>query len=243
MLWQRGKLGHTEIRIRMLEELAPNVHLQRHALRLAGCRMGRVVTVIRLASGKLVIHSTAAFAPEAVAEIRMQGEPGWLVEATNFHDTMAKAGRAAFPNIPYLVPPGFKNAASLNSMPLTSAPPEWEGELDVIAIGGMPKIREHAFYHRPSKTLIIADLFFNLPPESGAWTLGFMRVMAGIRRYPGMSRLFRLCIKDRAAFTASMREIAGLDFEQIVVAHGDPVRERAKATFIDLMTAHGFEEG
>ena len=42
-----------------LELLDENVYLQRHPLKLAGCCMGRMVTVIRLASGKLIIHSTA----------------------------------------------------------------------------------------------------------------------------------------------------------------------------------------
>ena len=227
----------------MLEELAPNLYLQRHPLHLAGCKMGRVVTVILLESGKTVVHSTADFLPEHVEEIREIGEPGWLVEATNFHDTMAKGGRAAFPEVPYLVPPGFKNAEDLKAELLTSPPAEWEGELDVLAVGGLPKIREHVFFHRPSKTLIIADLFFNLPQTSGRWTLGFMRAMAGIRRYPGMSRLLRFCIKDRAAFSESMRQIAALDFEQIVVAHGDPIVEDAKPKFIKVMTSHGFEVG
>ena len=222
-----------------MDELAPNVFLQRHALRLAGCHMGRVVTVIRLASGKTVIHSTAAFLPEHVAEIREIGEPGWLVEATNFHDTCANDGRAAFADVPYLVPPGFKGAERLNASTLASLPSEWGDELDVIEVGGMPKIREQVFFHRPSKTLIVADLLFNLPPDVGRWTHGFMRAVAGIRAYPGMSRLFRFCIKDRAAFTESMRAIAALDFERIVVAHGDPIVDNANSTFNELLAMHG----
>ena len=113
----------------------------------------------------------------------------------------------------------------------------------MIEVGGLPKVRERVFFHRPSKTLIVADLLFNLPPEVGKWTLGFMRAMAGMRGYPGMSRLFRLCIKDRSAFVASMREIAALDFERIVVAHGEPIVDDAKRQFLGLMAAHGFDIG
>ena len=223
----------------MLDELAPAVFLQRHALRLAGCHMGRVVTVIRLASGTTVIHSTAAFLPQHVTEIRKLGEPGWLVEATNFHDTCARAGRAAFAEIPYLTPPGFKGADRLNASALAPLPSEWSDELDVIEIGGMPKIREHVFFHRPSKTLIVADLLFNLAPDVGRWTHGFMRATAGIRNYPGMSRLFRFCIKDRNSFAQSIRAIVALDFERIVVAHGEPIVENAKAKLIQLLAEHG----
>ena len=208
---------------------------------MAACRIGRVVSVMRLESGRTVIHSTANFASEHLSEIRELGDPGWLVEATNFHDTCAKAGRSAFPEIPYLVPPGFGGAFELDATPISEPPSEWGDELSVIEIGGMPKIREHAFFHRPSKTLVLADLCFNLPPEAGRWTHGFLRVASGIRKYPGMSRLFRFHIKDRAAFVESMQKIASLDIERIVVAHGDPLVDNAKSKFLDVLASNGFD--
>ena len=118
-----------------------------------------------------------------------------------------------------------------------------EVDLELIEVRGMPKIQERVMFHRASKTLIVADLLFNLQAEAGRWTLGFMRAMAGIREYPGMSRLFRFCIKDRSAFAASMREIAALDFERIVVAHGEPIVEDANRQFLNLMATHGFDIG
>lgn len=56
-----------------------------------------------------------------------------------------------------------------------------------------------------------------------------------------MSRLFRMMIKDRAAFTASMQRIVALDFERIVVAHGDPITERAKEIFVAMLAGCGFD--
>jgi hypothetical protein len=225
----------------MLEEIAPNLSLQRHPLRMAGCKMGRVVTLIRLLTGKLVIHSTARFSHEHISEISEYGVPAWLADATNFHDTCAKQGRQAFPDLPYLVPSGFQSYDSLRCTSIDTVPPEWNDEIEVIKVAGMPKIQEHAFYHRTSKTLIVADLLFNIPPEAGRWTHGFLRATAGIREYPGMSRLFRYCIKDRAAFAKSMRTIAALDFERIVVAHGNPIVDNAKTTFLELLAKHGFD--
>ncbi|MGI9242128.1 MAG: hypothetical protein ACR2RV_15120 [Verrucomicrobiales bacterium] len=222
----------------MLEEIAPDFFLQRHPLRMAGCQMGRIVSVIRLGSGKLVIHSTAKFSESHVKEIEGLGEPGWLVEATYFHDTCARVGREAFPDIPYLVPPGFEGAGGLATSVLCPAPAEWGEELQVIEIGGMPKVREHAFYHRPSKTLILADLMFNLPPEVGRWTQIFLRATAGIRNYPDMSRLFRLMIKDRGEFISSMQRIIDLDFDKIVVAHGDPIIDDAKSRLLEVLVKH-----
>lgn len=223
----------------MLEGLSENIYVQRHPLRLAGCRFGRVVTVIRLASGKLVVHSTANFSPEHVAEIRELGEPGWLVEATNFHDTLAAKGRAAFPEIPYLAPSGFPGLKTGETGSLSAPVPEWDDALHVIELEGMPRVREHVLWHRPSKTLIIADLFFNFPPTASRWTLSFLRAVAGIREYPGMSRLVRFCIKDREAFSKSLQSVLALEIDRIVVGHGEPIEEDAKAKFAALMRRHG----
>ena len=227
----------------MLEEIASNLSIQRHGLRLVGCKMGRVVTLIRLHSGKLIIHSTAKFTPEDISEIREFGDPAWLIEATNFHDTYAKDGREAFPQLPYFVPPGFKFDKSLGCKSIDSLPVEWGGEIDVICIEGMPKVQEHVVYHRPSKTLIVADLLFNIAPDAGWWTHSFLRATAGIQVYPGMSRLFRHFIKNRTAFAQSMQIIAALDFDRIVVAHGNPIVDNAKSTFLELLAKHGLVNG
>ncbi|NNE90103.1 MAG: hypothetical protein HKN23_00500 [Verrucomicrobiales bacterium] len=214
-----------------MEGIGENLWIQRHPLSLIGCKLGRNVTVIRLPTGKLVIHSTANFSSQDIEDIESKGEPGWLVEATNFHDTCASRGRQVFPDLPYLTPAGFRHA---ETDPILPAPPEWEGELKVLEVAGMPRVREHVFFHANSKTLIVADLFFNLPRESGRWTLGFMRAMSGIKTYPDSSRFFRSFIRDREAFYESLRKMLEWDFKKVIVGHGEPltgpdVRERVLA--------------
>ncbi|MFN2507676.1 MAG: hypothetical protein ABR589_02775 [Chthoniobacterales bacterium] len=129
-----------------MERVAENVWMLRYPLRLLGMQIGRNVTVIRLRSGELVIHSTAPFAPAEITEIRRLGEPKWLLDVSRFHDSFAANGRAAFPNLTYFVPKGFPNAARLNAATLERAPAVWEGELELRRIAGMPKVQEHACF-------------------------------------------------------------------------------------------------
>ena len=84
------------------QPLAENLWMLAYPLKMLGADLRRNVTLIRLRSGKVVIHSTAAFTPEDVAAIRALGEPGWLLDGILRHDTFAKEGREAFPGIPYL---------------------------------------------------------------------------------------------------------------------------------------------
>jgi len=109
------------------------------------------------------------------------GEPGWLLDATLFHDSFAKEGCRSFERVPYLAPPGFKSVADVQTRALVPPPTEWDGELDVVALAGMPKVQEHLLYHRASRTLIVCDCLFNFGESVSAWTRFFGRHVMGLR--------------------------------------------------------------
>ena len=85
-----------------MRQVAENIWEFAYPLSFLGIQGGRRATVLRLANGRLVVHSTAAFTPDDITAIRALGEPAWLLEATKAHDSFAAAGRVAFPDIPYL---------------------------------------------------------------------------------------------------------------------------------------------
>ena len=118
-------------------DIAADVAVLTYPLPAFAIDFGRNVTLLRLRDGRLLIHSTAPFTSEDVNAIREFGIPGWLVEATMFHDTYAKAGHTAFPALPYLAPTGFAKLSGLPTEPLDSPPPEWAGEIGVLRIEGL----------------------------------------------------------------------------------------------------------
>jgi hypothetical protein len=146
-----------------------------------------------------------------------------------FHDTYARKGRDTFPGVPFLASEGFNEVVDFTTQPLLPAPIEWSGELHVFAVAGVPRLNEHLFLHIPSRTLIVADLLFNFATDEKGWDHFFHRYLAGIKRYPGLSRLFRLCIRDRSAFRTSMTALLSLDFDRIIVGHGRVIERDGKA--------------
>jgi hypothetical protein len=221
-----------------MEAIADHLWIRRFPLSMLGGHQGRVVTVIRLGSDKLIIHSTGPFTPGDVAEIEQLGTPAWLVDSMLRHDTFAKEGRAAFPRLPYLAPPGFSATAEVKAQPLLPAPPEWAPEVRVLEIAGMPKAREHVFLHAPSRTLIVADLAFHFLPSSG-WTSFFRRALMGVKLEPDSARLFPLLIKDRAAYDRSIRELLSWDFDRIIVGHKEPVPAQGKERLRQALASKG----
>lgn len=222
-----------------MQQVTDDLWVLRYPFALLGMPMGRTVTVIRLRSGDLVIHSTGSFTASDITAIRLLGRPGWLVEATLSHDTFAIAGRNAFPGATYLAPEGFPVPGG-TALSLQTIPPSWEDELEVLPLEGMPLVREHVFFHKPTRTLIVADLVFNFGAGSSAWMRRFFRVAGGIRSYPGMRRLFKLLIRDRVAFASSLQRLMQWDFDRLIVGHGEIIETDAKARVAMALAARGF---
>lgn len=210
-----------------MQLIAENLWVKKFPLSLLGGEQGRVVTIIRLSTGDLIIHSTGPFTRADVTEIEALGTPAWMADVMLRHDTFTKQGRAAFPNIPYLAPEGFAELAHVDCKLLLPAPAAWNGEVRVLLIDGMPQAREHVFLHVPSRTLIVADLVFNFAPSSG-WKSFFRQTLMGVKSHPDSARLFPMLIKDRNAYDKSIRELLTWDFDRIIVGHNEVVPSEGK---------------
>jgi hypothetical protein len=222
-----------------MRKLAENLWTLSYSLRFFGGEFGRKVTIVRLRSGKLVIHSTGPFTPEDVATVLRLGEPGWLLEAMFQHDTFSLQGHQAFPKIPFLGPDGFGNVVGFPTQALIPAPEEWADELKVLRIEGSPSMQEHVVLHTPSRTLIVADLLFNFGPHTSAWTRFLVLVGVGLKHHPGMSRRFRLAITDKTAFQQSVETLSKWDFNRIIVGHGEIIETDGKRLLIEAVQGDG----
>ena len=220
-------------------QLSDDVAVMSFPWRTLGIDFKRNVTLLRLSDGRVVIHSTAPFTAENIAAIRRFGEPAWLVEATLMHDTFAKEGRASFRDLPYLAPDGFTKVSGISTESLHSPPSDWKGEIDVWRIDGM-RMNEHALFHRRSRTLVVADLFFSLPADTRGWPRFFARHFMRLPRLFGISAFFRLMINDRPAFERSVNALMQSDFEKLIVAHWKPLETDAKPAVKRALRDFGF---
>ncbi len=201
----------------------------RYPLSFLGVPLGRNVSIFRLQSGALVLHSTAPFTDADRQAIEDLGDVTAIVEATNFHDTFAESGVASFPRARYFAPAGFPLREKLMPEAIAEGQEIWGDELIWIPLEGVPRLNEWACFHPASQTLVVADLVFHCRPTDIRGKLFF--AVARIRGWPGNCRLFRLCIKERNKLEKSLRSLLSLDFARLVVAHGDPIEENAKAIF------------
>ena len=112
--------------------------------------------------------------------------------------------------------------------------------MEVLQLEGIPSMREHLVFHRSSRTLIVADLLFNFGPDTPAWTLFLVLCAVGSKHNPGMSRPFRMAVKDKAAFQRSLEALKKWDFDRIIVGHGEIVETDGERQLTGALREAGF---
>ena len=97
--------------------------------------------------------------------------------------------------------------------------------------------------HVPSRALILTELLFNFGPGEGLWTKFLLNIAVGARHNPGMSRPFKMGVKDKAAFENSLATILGWDFDRVIFGHGDVLETGGKEKVRAALKAAGFNVG
>ena len=204
-----------------------------------GCRM----TVIRLSTGALVLHSPVRLSNALKDEINNLGEVKFLVAPNRFHHLRIKDYAALYPGARIWGAPGlpekrpdikfdrvFDDESLINP----------EGEIRHFLFRGVPALNEVVFYHPDSKTLILTDLIFNYSGDTSFGTKLFTR-MLGVYGEPRVSRLIRyIFLKDREQARESARRILSLDFDRVVLSHRDIIETGGKEIVSSAFECFGY---
>ncbi len=192
------------------------------------------MTVIRLASGQLVLHSPCDITAAIAEEISALGPVAHIVAPGNFHTMYLAAAQVAFPGAKTWICPGIERKCpglEYDGVLGDIAPADWVGEIDQVLVRGTRIMREVAMFHRPSRTLILVDLIENFtdatPHIGGALKLWFKYVFC-MWDNPRPAPEYRMGWSDRKAAATSLRRILAWDFQRIVLSHGDLIDHNAR---------------
>jgi len=194
-----------------------------------GVRMNTRMTVVRLANGELMVHSPIRLDDVLAKEIEALGQVGHIVAPNRMHHLFFGPCAERFPKARTYGPPGLAEKVPtlrIDEVLTDAAPSPWSSEMEQLVIQGAPKMTEVVLYHRPTKTLIVSDLFFNIVHPANLMTKVLL-TFTGARGKLAKSRVWALIKEDGAAFDASVRKVLAWDFEKLVMAHGDVVEKNA----------------
>ncbi|MCG8588678.1 MAG: DUF4336 domain-containing protein [Proteobacteria bacterium] len=206
-----------------MRQLHSDLWIVDRPLRFLGLEVGARMTVVRLPGPKLLLHSPIAPDAELLREVKALGPVAYLVAPNRFHHLFVGEWQRSCPDASIYVAPGLdtKRAELPIAGVLGDEPePAWKGAIDQVLLAGFPFANEVVFFHRPSATLIAADLAFNVGSSSPPLTRIAFRLGGAYGRL-APTVLERLLVRDRAAFRRSLERILEWPFDRVVVAHGE----------------------
>jgi hypothetical protein len=207
-----------------LAPIAPDVlSVERWVKLRGGLRFPVRMTVVRLGDGTLWVHSPVAVDDAIDRELAELGQVGHLIAPNHQHFLYAAAARARHPGARLWGAPGIasKRAGIAFDAELGADSP-WPEEIEQVVIGGVPAMSEVVFFHRPSGTLIVTDVVFNLQETRGL-AMSMLTWMTGTRRGLAQSRVWGVLLRERAAARDSLRRVLAWPSQRLVMAHGAPI--------------------
>jgi glyoxylase-like metal-dependent hydrolase (beta-lactamase superfamily II) len=180
------------------------------------------MTVIRLASGPLILHSPVPISPELEKELDALGPVGFIVVPWA-HGKFAEEAARLYPAAQLLaapVAPSRRKSLRFGGSLADDPPAAWTPDVETHLLHGF-RLHEVVLFHRPSRTLVITDLCFHIQRSTTRLADLFFRANGMWRRF-GPSRIIRaLAVSDRAALRSSLERVLRWDFERVIPGHGD----------------------
>lgn len=241
--------------------LAHTIHRRERDQKLSRANPSLRATV-KLSSGALAVFSPVTLTPEVRETVESLGGNVKYIAALDLqHHLHVTSWKNAYPQAEILAPEGlwekrqskpetkgsmFQHVFEKDDGPKRISE-EFDADFESEYVHGHGS-RELVFLHRPSRTVIEADLLFNLPAneqysksDDGSPTNFLTRLMLPLlnTRNPatGQRRFawYILSSADRSAFTESMKRINRWDFDRLIPCHGDVIESGAKGVFQNVM--------
>ncbi|KAE8454457.1 hypothetical protein EG329_000080 [Mollisiaceae sp. DMI_Dod_QoI] len=260
--------------VMVIRDIAPNVTtLSVPFLRFGRVKIGGRATIVRLQSGSLAVFSPVALTPTVQSKLHsISPSPPttYLIAPDMEHHIFLSPWASHFPSNHVIGPSGlaekraqqnakdksvtildFKTIFTPENKLSLKISPEFDAEFDYEFVDAHPN-KELVFHHKPSKTLIEADLIFNLPATeqysrvpgadaTSGWAtklFGALQNTKGTAIWQKRVLWYGASAKDRKGFGESLKRINGWGFENLVPCHGDVILGEGKKVFEKVAEWH-----
>jgi len=198
-----------------------------------GFRYPTRMAVIRLANDHLFVWSPIRLSEPLQSEVDALGRVAHIVAPNSLHHVFIGEWQRTYPGAKLYAPPGLREKRKDLAFDedLGIAPvPAWAGDVEHALVRGNAITTEAVFFHRPSGTVLFADLIQAFRPD---WFSGWRAVVARldlmVAPEPSVPRKFRVAFVNRRAARAAVEQILAWPAARVVMAHGDPVTADGRA--------------
>jgi hypothetical protein len=220
---------------RLVEYIPGQIWLSQYPVHFGGMDFYSRMTVIRLSDGSLMLHSPCDIDDQMKQSIEQIGKVAHIAAPGSYHYLHLVSAQQAFPEAQAYICPGVERkipSLDFDWILADRAPEVWDEDLAQVLVRGTRFIWEVAFFHKPSKTLVLVDLVENIGDrtEGVGWGLKlWWKVVFRMWNSAKPAPEYRMGWKDKKAAKRSLERILQWDFERVILAHGDLIEGNAKA--------------
>jgi len=184
--------------------------------------------IARFDNGDLWVWSPVKPTDALRAHVDSLGRVAHLVSPNKIHHLYLAAWKAAYPDANLWGPEStIRRHPELQFRePLQdTAPLEWQPDIDQAWFRGSFAMDEIVFLHRPSRTVIVADLIEAFSDQflrqHWSWWQRPLAALDGIVARKALPPIeWRLSFRDRKPARAARSKVLGWDCERVIMAHG-----------------------
>ncbi|TFK88552.1 hypothetical protein K466DRAFT_598542 [Polyporus arcularius HHB13444] len=199
-------------------------------------------TAIKLESGGVWILASTPLTDETKQKLAELGDVKYIVAGNSFHNLYLKPYKEAYPGAKLIGPEdltkkkGFAGLVLDTAFSATNPEPAlgFEDEIEACYFSGYAN-KDTAYYHKASKTVIAADLLFNLPgtEQFSKSSQSPKSILFGGMRPTGWQMPWFLWAKqvDKSAMAREAKKVYSWDFDRYIPCHGDVIEAGAQAAW------------
>ncbi len=184
--------------------------------------------IVRLADGGLWVWSPIELDENLASEVDGLGPVRHLVAPNKIHHLFLAPWKARWPGARLWAPPGLRPRRP--DLPfdgdLGDEPdPAWTDDIAQVIFRGSFAMEEVVFFHRASRSAIVADLIQRFDPNAVRGWRGWVMRLDGLVGAGGSTpREWRLTFWPRDAARRARARVLGWNPERVIIAHGTCAR-------------------
>ena len=205
--------------------VADKIWTQDRPVWYSGIRQRARTTIVRLEDGSLLLHSAAPPTDALAAELRALGPVRWLVVPNCFHHLGTPAAATLFSGARVVGPASAvaRNRALKLHLDINDAQfGKQVPELEAMPLRGVPFLDETVLFHRPTQTLLGADIVLCANAKDH-FTCRFAARMTGFYERVRVPPDVRWSKPDKTAVARSLLTILERPAQRLIVGHADVI--------------------
>ena len=216
--------------VQLTEYIKDQIWILEYPIRFGGIDLFARTTIIKLNSGELIIHDPCKIDDSIKTQIDSLGVVKFIIAPGTYHHLFVTDFQKKYPNAETFLCPGLEKKRpdiKFDWIIGSNPDPRWEGMLEQSLIRGTRYISEVAFFHKPSKTLILVDLLENIG-DNYSHKAGFLlqfwwKVVFRMWNNPKAAPEYQMGWGKKNIVKTGLNKILSWNAERIILAHGENI--------------------